>query len=212
METRTMLFLGCFTSFLVLACIDAEDPSSDPVGTVPRAVGVGLAVTQPVAIQPVDVLTHHNDVARTGLNSHESVLNPFDVQNQLGKLYSYSVVGQVYAQPLYVSNVAIPGQGVHNVVFIAPEEDRVYAFDADRPIQLWPAKNFTSPNVLPVSNANATGDMPPQLPRRHLQPDIGITGTTVIDQASGTLYVVAYTQEWNGTSWGIVKLTGRAVP
>src|SRR5271170_8096316 len=67
----------------------------------------------------VDVLTWHNDQARDGLNSNEVSLTPANVNSStFGELLSYPVTGQVYAQPLYVSNLVIPGQGTFNVVFV----------------------------------------------------------------------------------------------
>src|SRR5579883_1684533 len=80
----------------------------------------------------IDVTTYHNDNARTGLNSRETVLTPANVNpGQFGKLFSRKVDGQIYTQPLYVSHLTIPSHGVHNVVFVATEADSVYAFDAD---------------------------------------------------------------------------------
>src|ERR1700730_10446609 len=78
------------------------------------------------------VLTWHNDVARSGENLNESTLTPQNVKDtKFGKVFSFSVDGQIYGQPLYAPSVSIPGQGVHNVVYIATENDSVYAFDAD---------------------------------------------------------------------------------
>ena len=81
---------------------------------------------------PANVLTWHNDNARSGVNPNETVLAPANVnQTDFGKLFDIPVDGQVFAQPLYVSGVAIPGKGTHNVVYIATEHDSVYACDAD---------------------------------------------------------------------------------
>ena len=71
-----------------------------------------------------DVLTYHNDLARTGLDSAETVLSPSNVNSSsFGKLFVLSVDGKVDAQPLYVSSLTIPGKGAHNVVFVATEHD-----------------------------------------------------------------------------------------
>src|SRR5690242_15777805 len=79
----------------------------------------------------VNVLTFHNDPARDGWNANETMLTPADVNaNSFGKLFSYPLDGQTYAQPLYVSNLAIAG-GTHNVVFAATEHNSVYALDAN---------------------------------------------------------------------------------
>ncbi len=89
----------------------------------------------------VSVLMNRYDAASTGANTHETILKPSNVdQNGFGKLYSYYVDGAVYAQPLYVPAVAIPGRSSHNVpytatvnvLYVATMNDKVYAFDADQ--------------------------------------------------------------------------------
>jgi uncharacterized protein (TIGR03437 family) len=138
----------------------------------------------------VSVPTYHNDLARTGQNLNETLLTPASVgSGQFGRLFTYAVDGQVYAQPLYMPGVAIPGHGIHNVVFVATEHDSVYAFDADNYLAapLWHV-SFINP-AQGVSTASAA-----DLECASITPEVGITGTPVIDPASGTLYVVAMTE------------------
>src|SRR6202022_2007195 len=77
------------------------------------------------------VLTYHNDNLRSGLNAHETILTPANVNSsQFGKLFTYKLDGDVHAQVLYIANITIGGVA-HNVVFVATEHDSIYAFDAD---------------------------------------------------------------------------------
>ncbi|MGB7600166.1 MAG: fibronectin type III domain-containing protein, partial [Candidatus Sulfotelmatobacter sp.] len=134
--------------------------------------------------------TFHNDNLRTGQNTSETVLTPANVNpTQFGKLFSYSIDGIAFASPLYVAGVNIPSNGIHNVVYVATENDSVYAFDADglSSSPLWHVSFLKSGvTTVPCADVGECGDIPVQ---------IGITSTPVIDPTSGTIYVVAKTKE-----------------
>ncbi len=134
----------------------------------------------------VNVTTWHNDQARTGANTNETLLTPSNVSaaGKFGQLFSVSVDGAVYAQPLYMAGVNING-GTHNVVFAATEHDSVYAIDADSGVIYW-QRSFLDSGMTTVAATLESCD--------DIVPEIGITGTPVIDSKTGTLYVVAATE------------------
>ena len=136
-----------------------------------------------------NVLTYHNDNSRSGLNANETLLTPSNVNaTQFGKLFSVTVDGYVYAQPLYLANVTILNKGIHNVVYVATEHDSVYAIDADNGTLLWQV-SFINPaaGVTTVSQTDIACS--------EVGPEVGITATPVIDPVAGTVYVVARTKE-----------------
>lgn len=140
------------------------------------------------------VTTWQYDNARTGANLKETVLTPLNVKaNRFGKLFSLPVDGDIYAQPLYLPALEIPGKGTHNVLFIATEHDSVYAFDADSPSAkpLWHV-SFVNPSA-GVTTVPARDVHCP-----FITPEIGITSTPVIDRTTGTLYVLTRTKESKG--------------
>jgi hypothetical protein len=137
------------------------------------------------------VLTSQYDNARTGSDLHETILTPQNVNvRQFGKLFTFHVDGAIYAQPLYIPGLDIPGKGKHNVVFVATEHDSVYAFDAGG----HPAEPLWSVSLLnPKVDARPVPARDVQCP--FIDPEVGITSTPVIDYSSGTLYVLARTVE-----------------
>jgi hypothetical protein len=145
----------------------------------------------------VSVYSFHNDPSLTGENLQETILNPSDVNpTNFGKLASVPTDGYAYANPLYVANLMISGTP-HNVAFVATEHDSLYAYDIGSSTtsptgigvtQLW-QRSFINPSagITSVPNGDVgTGD---------IVPEIGITGSPVIDPATNTLYVVAKTKE-----------------
>ncbi|MDB5389402.1 MAG: hypothetical protein JWM11_5048 [Planctomycetaceae bacterium] len=190
-------------------CNSAFQTSPDQSG--PEALECRLLLS-------VDVLTFHNDTASTGVNSGETQLGPNNVKvGSFGKLFATPVDGQVYAQPLVQTGLTI-GAGpnttigvdgtTHDVVFVATEHDSLYAIDGSVAggSVLWkrsftdltsgqvgtqPGSNINNPqNATEIATLSSdevgTGD---------ISPEIGITGTPVIDPSTNTLYLVVKTRE-----------------
>ena len=152
------------------------------------------------------VYTYHNDLARDGANTQEYALTTSSVgTSTFGKLFTCTVDGAVYAQPLWVANLAISGAR-HNVVFVATEHDSLYAFDADTGpcVQFWHADLIDSahgatsgettvpsgPSAYSVGNGTAD-----------ITPEVGVTGTPVINSFTNTLYVVSKSMNSAGKSF-----------
>ncbi len=154
-------------------------------------MGAALTLIAAPGIAQVDVLTQHNDNARTGQNLSETILTPASVSSgKFGKIFTQTVDGHVFAQPLVVSGLTINGK-TRNVLYVATEHNSVYAFDADDGsfTSLWRVSLGAS---VPVPNSyfgNRYG------PYHDVPAEVGITGTPVIDKASKTLYAVSFTQD-----------------
>jgi uncharacterized protein (TIGR03437 family) len=153
-----------------------------------RAAGAKLALTLLLAAASaqgqVNVLTANYDNNRTNSNPNEITLNPQSVSaTSFGKVGTFPVDGQIYAQALYVSGVQIAGAGVRNVVYVVTMHNSVYAIDADAvqsTAPLWTVN--LGPSILSAV-FNFTD----------ILPEVGILSTPVIDPARGVIYVVAST-------------------
>ena len=174
--TSTGLYTaGSTTGTFTVTALDADANKGTATVTISGSGGAG----------GLNYVTWKNDNFRTGQQLKETVLTPSNVNStHFGIKFSASVDGYVFAQPLYLSNLSIAG-GTHNVVFVATEHDSVYAFDADIGTLFW-HKNLIPAGGTTVPQANVGST---------IFPEIGITGTPVIDPTAGTIYLVTETLE-----------------
>jgi hypothetical protein len=174
----------------------------------PNSPGGGITITATSKADPTKnatatiavtdlagMTTYHNDVARDGANNQEYLLTPSNVnQSSFGKLFSCTVDGAVYAQPLWVPSVNIGG-GTHNVIVVATMRDSVYVFDADTnncANPYWKQTLIPTGETFGASTDTGTDD---------IFPDIGILGTPVIDPATKTIYLVTKTKTTTGANY-----------
>lgn len=189
---------GAFTNvtttsatYVAPAAAGAYSVVATSVADVTKSAANSLSVTDLSG-----VLTYHNNLSRDGTNTHEFALTTTSVTTaSFGKLFSCATDGAVYVQPLWVPNLTIGG-AVHNVVLVATQHDGLYAFDADASpcATLWHVSLIDSAHggtagetSVPSSGTGALvgsgyGD---------IAPEVGVTGTPVIDPAADTLYVVS---------------------
>ncbi len=197
---RAQLFSLGAGILLVLCVLQARNRhgnADQQAGMLVGAAGTGGLLPVQLGEQslpPATVATYHNNNARTGQNVTETTLTPANVSaSSFGKLHSFPVDGYIYSQPLYIPQVAIPGNGIHNIVVVATQHDSVYAFDSDSAstAPLWRV-SFIKPDagITTMSSADSGAT--------DIVPEIGITSTPVIDVASNTVYVVAATKENGG--------------
>jgi hypothetical protein len=195
-KSGTAITAATSSSYTTPATTTADSGSQFTV-VVSNAIGsvTSNAATLTVNAAPpatTDVLTYHNDIARTGQNLTETTLTTSNVNSStFGKIGFYSVDGLVDAEPLYASSVAIPNNGTHNVLIVPTEHDSVYAFDADSGTTLW--------HVSMLQSGETTSD---DRGCNQITPEIGVTSTPVIDRASGpngAVYVVAMSK--NGSTY-----------
>jgi len=186
-------------------CGTFSSPSGSPVTyTAPGTAGQytitatdasNSVISSSVTVGVTDlagVATYHNDVSRDGLNNQEYALAPSNVTTStFGKLFSCTVDGAIYAQPLWVPNLTFSGVQ-HNVIFVATQHDSLYAFDADTS----PCTTLWHANLIDTAHGGTTGEssVPNTLVGSgygDIMPEIGVTGTPVINVGTKLLYVVS---------------------
>jgi hypothetical protein len=156
--------------------------------SVGSATSNSATLTVNTSTASTDVLTYHNDIARTGQNLNETTLTISNVASAtFGKVGFFAVDGLVDAEPLYASKVTVPSNGTHNLLIAATEHDSVYAFDADSGTVIWKTSMLKSGET--TSDNRSCGQV---------TPEIGVTSTPVIDRtrgANGVVYVVAMSKD-----------------
>jgi len=148
-----------------------------------------LTVAAPTS--SIDVVTYHNDIARTGQNLSETILTTTNVNSAtFGKINFFLVDGLVDAEPLYASSVNVPGNGTHNLLIAATEHGTVFAFDADTGTKVWSTSTLKSGETTSDDRGCS-----------QVTPEIGVTSTPVIARSSGpngAVYVVAMSKDVSG--------------
>ena len=169
------------TLSLLLAAVLAACAKTG-MNALPSPGGGGI---NPTPAQRTDVVSYRNDAARTGQNLTESILTLANVNpTRFGLQRFLATDGKVDAEPLYLSGLSVQG-AMHDVVFVATENDSVYAFDAQSGAVLW--------QVSVLAAGETASGLPPS-GCDQVTPTIGITATPVIDRsagANGIIYLVA---------------------
>ncbi len=189
---RVMLVLCGLSLACLVGCSGCGSGSSSSAGTTGTTSTTGTGSSGSGSSSPgtVSVLTYHNDNARTGQNTEETVLTTANVNsNSFGKIGFYAADGKVDAEPLYVAAETINGT-THNVLYVVTENDSAYAFDADNGTVLWHV-SAVGPNETPTDPRNCS----------QVTPQIGITNTPLIDPkagAHGTVFFVVASKDSSG--------------
>lgn len=188
--------VGANLSSLTIVQTPISDNAAQIYVTVSNTAGtitsntVTLNVNSAPPPSNANVLTYHNDLARSGQNLNETILTPANLSSSsFGKIGFLSVDGLVDAEPLYASGLTVSA-ATHNVVFVVTEHDSAYAFDADTFTQLWKVS---------VLGANETAS--DNRGCGQVTPEIGITSTPVIDLSAGShgvIYMVGMSKDGNG--------------
>jgi hypothetical protein len=177
-------------------------PATAGTHTIAASSGTAKATATIAVTNLTGVLTYHNDASRDGINTEEYGLTPTTVSTAtFGKLFSCAVDGAVYGQPLWVKGLTIGG-AVHNVMFVATENDSAYAFDADAN----PCVTYWHVNLLDTLHGGTSGEAPVTWNDvgycdGDVYPQVGVTSTPVISTTTNTIYLVSASEK-NATDSG----------
>ena len=164
-------------------------------GAAALAVVIFIGASARLAVGQTSITTYHYNNKRTGWNHKETVLTPANVRKTtFGRLQKVTLDDQVDAQPLVVPGAVITAgnyQGTHDVVYVATENNSIYAIDVHSGTVLL-SPNFGTPVSWPLACKN--------------NPNVGINSTPVIDPSSNTLYVIIYTQDPTGPAYRLHAL------
>lgn len=197
MSAPFKLFCSCVRSLLALGSLNFKAVLKPQILLLAFVAAAAPMLTAQ-APTPVPVLTWRYDLGHAGQNTRETALSPANVNaSSFGKLFSLPVDSTVYAQPLYVPNLKMSDGQLHNVLFVATENDSVYAFDADsnggvNSSPLWHISLLTAAYG---AGAGATAVPWQDSGSPDVAPTVGITGTPAIDPATNTMFLVASTKE-----------------
>lgn len=208
----TPIVIGAVKDLTVSWSVDGTVGGSNSAGTItssglytpPAAAGMHTVTATSVVLPTSSgsasvavtdlggVFTYHNDLARDGANTQEYALAPSTVTTTtFGKLFSCPVDGAVYTQPLWMPSFSIAG-GTHNIVVVATQHDSVYVFDADAN----PCVTYWQVSLLDTMHGGTNGENPVIWNEvgncsGDIYPEVGVTGTPVIDPTTNTIYVVS---------------------
>ena len=184
---------GAPTTYTAPATAGVYTLTATSVSDVTRSVSITIGVTDLAG-----VFTYHNNLSRDGSNPREYAITPSNVTNTtFGKLFSCTVDGAIYAQALWVANLTVGGVK-RNVAFVATQHESLYAFDAD--VNTTPCTPLWQANLIDAAHGGSSSET--SVPSGttgnlvgagfgDITPEVGVTGTPVIDPSTNTLYVVS---------------------
>jgi putative Ig domain-containing protein len=201
------------TTSLTGVAVTYTAPSTAGVYTITASSVTNNSIAANTTIGVTDLAgmtTYHNDLSRDGANTQEYALTPSNVTTStFGKLFSCTVDEAIYTQPLWIPNLTVNG-AVHNVVFVATQNDSLYAFDADN--NTTPCTPLWQVSLIDSAHGGTSGEasIPTGLTgsgyligqgNGDITPEVGVTGTPVIDPATNTLYVVSKSYAASGPTF-----------